>query len=189
MKAIPASFIVMIFALLVLMPEPVSAQSLSEAMRMQANNFDEDYEAKQWEEIAVHLPPPPKKENLIAIYVSAATEHRFLVDPDSISLGKDGVARYTLVIQTSGGATNVSYEGMRCETRERRSYAFGRSDGIWSKSRGNAWVKIREETTNRHHAALFTDFLCPGGVMAGSVDNVRFALRNQSGVSPFGSQR
>ena len=151
---------------------------------IQQGGFEEDYETKRWEEIAVRLPAAPQKEKLISIYVSAATEHKFFIDPDSISLGKDGVARYTLVVKTSGGATNISYEGMRCETRERRAYAFGRSDGQWSKVRGSAWMTIREETANRHYAALFTDYLCPDGVMAGDVAAVLHALHHQGGGAP-----
>ena len=32
----------------------------------------------------------------------------------------DGVVRYTLVTRTAGGATNVTYEGIRCEGRGHR---------------------------------------------------------------------
>lgn len=162
----------------------VFAQNIPIDRLKMSHDFEEDYDAKKWEEIALQLPAPPKKERLIAIYVSAATEHQFFIDPESLSLGKDGVARFTLVVRTSGGATNVSFEGMRCETRERRAYAFGRADGSWSKARRNEWVKIREENVNRQYAALFGEYLCPDGVIAGSVENIVYKLRHQEGGAP-----
>lgn len=129
------------------------------------NNFEEDYDAKKWEEIETQLPAAPKPENLKSIYVSAGTENRFSVDTASVSVGKDGVVRYTLVVETPGGARNVSFEGMRCSTRERRPYAFGRADGSWSKARRNEWTKLREAEVNRHYAALFLGYFCPDGVI------------------------
>lgn len=160
------------------------AQSIPPEAERMAPRFEEDYDAKKWEEVEHQLPPPPKAESLAEIYVSAATEHRFFVDIDSVSLGKDGVARYTLVVKTSGGATNVSFEGMRCETRERRPYAFGRSDGRWSKARSNAWVYIREELANRHYATLYKEVFCPDKIIALRLSDVHRALRHQQDGAP-----
>lgn len=162
----------------------VAAQSVPIENLKITHNFEEDYDAKKWGEIVHQLPPVPKPENLIEFFVSAATEHRFFIDPDSVSIAKDGVARYALVIKTSGGATNISFEGMRCETRERRPYAFGRSDGTWSKTRSNAWVPIHDEIANRQYAALFMDYFCPNGILAGRAEDIRFALRHQQGGKP-----
>lgn len=138
---------------------------------------DEDYESRKWAEIDVRFPAPPKQEDLVAFYVSAATDNRFFVDSSSISVGADGVVRYTLVVVTPGGAKNVSFEGMRCETRERRLYAFGRADGTWSKARGNQWERVKEAVSNRHHAALFQEFFCPDGVIVRGADEARSLFR------------
>lgn len=140
-------------------------------------DFEDDYEVKKWEEVAVQLPTSPKESSLQPFYVSATTDNRFWVDLDSVSVGSDGVVRYTLLVRTGTGAKNVSYEGMRCETRERRLYAFGRSDGSWSKSRGNQWMRIQEAVNNRQHAALFTEYFCPGGVVVSSATEAKSALR------------
>lgn len=74
--------------------------------------------------------------------VGAISDTKFFVDAQSLSYGTDGVLRFTLEVVSPSGAKNVSYEGMRCATGERRFYAFGRADGTWSKARGNQWVKI-----------------------------------------------
>lgn len=126
--------------------------------------FDGDFEEKPWVEVEHQLPPAPTTANLIQIDVGALTGNQFFVDEQSVSYGGDEVVRYTLVVTTPGGAKNVSYEGMRCATAERRLYAFGRSDGAWSKAKNNAWVRIQENNLNRQHAALFRDYFCsPGG--------------------------
>ena len=101
-------------------------------------DFEDDYEVKKWEEVAVQLPASPKESSLQPFYVSATTDNRFWVDLDSVSVGSDGVVRYTLVVRTGTGAKNVSYEGMRCETRERRLYAFGRSGRLLGEIPGGA---------------------------------------------------
>jgi hypothetical protein len=112
-------------------------------------------------ELEVKLPPYPKSENLIPFDVSAASGNRFYVDSGSISIGSDGVVRYTLVIKGPGGGENVSYEGIRCETRQQKYYAFGRRDGTWSNARSGDWRLIEYQDINRQHAVLYADFFCP----------------------------
>ncbi len=149
-----------------------------------AVDFDEDYESRPWQELELKLPPAPQPEGLQPFYVSATTEHRFGIDPASLSVGSDGVVRYVLVIETAGGARNVSYEGMRCETRERRVYASGRRDGSWSKARNSAWVRIQDVAANRHHAALYLEYFCAGGVPVRSAEFALTLLRR--GGYPMG---
>lgn len=138
---------------------------------------DEDYERKQWQEAEVALPTAPRQDSLLPFAVSAVTENRFFVDSSSLSVGVDGVVRYVLVVLSPEGARNVSFEGIRCETRERRIYASGRQDGSWSKARSDQWVRILDVYANRHHAALYLDYFCPGGVIVNGADDARNALR------------
>jgi len=153
----------------------------------QAVADDEDeYEAAKWKEVEFQLPTPPKEQNLIPVYVSAAAENRFFVDSTSISVGSDGIVRYTLLVVTQDGVRNVSYEGMRCETRERRFYASGRPDGTWSKSRNNRWARVQESAYNRYHAALFQDCFCPDGVIVRNADEARGLLRRSGRPSSAG---
>lgn len=140
-------------------------------------DFDDDYENKQWRELEVQLPPAPDEKTLIPLYVSAATDNRFFIDGASLSVGSDGVIRYVLLILSPQGGRNVTFEGMRCSSRERRIYASGRSDGSWSKSRNNEWVRIQEVYANRHHANLYLEYFCPIGNMVHSAEEAREALR------------
>ena len=138
---------------------------------------DEEVSDAPWQEVEFQLPTWPQPENLLAVYVSAATQNEFFVDGSTLSVTADGVVRYVLVIRSPGGATSISFEGMRCETRERRIYASGRPDGSWSKSRGEEWKRIRDTGANRYHAALFADYFCPEGVIVRNVEEARNALR------------
>lgn len=141
-----------------------------------AAGFDSDYEEKRWEEIEAQIPAFPSPENLVPFTVSAASDNKFMIDRKSIAVGVDGVVRYTLVVASPSGAQNISYEGLRCSSGERRLYAFGRSDKSWSKARSNQWVRIQESTLNRHHAALYFEYFCPNGMIVRDADEARTAL-------------
>jgi len=136
----------------------------------------DDDEPLVWQEAEIVLPVLPAPGSMKPFFVSAAASNKFLVDPASLSVGSDGVVRYVLLVETPGGARNMTYEGVRCLTREKRIYASGRRDGSWSLSRNEAWEKIRDIAPNRQHAALFLDYFCPGGVIARNPDEVRDAL-------------
>lgn len=156
-----------------------SASLLLSAMLASATvfaDFEEDYENKQWQEIEVQLPAAPRQETLLPFYVSAATENRFFIDGATLTVGSDGVVRYVLLVLTPQGARNVTYEGMRCLTRERRIYASGRLDGSWSKARKNEWVRIQDAYANRQHAALFLEYFCPVGNIVQDAAEARNAL-------------
>ena len=140
-------------------------------------DFEEDYEIKKWQEIEVQLPAAPKEETLQSVYVSAASANTFWIDLATLSVGGDGVVRYVVLILTPEGGRNVTFEGMRCESFERRIYASGRRDGAWSKSRNNEWSRIKDEVANRYHAVLFLEYFCPSGVIVRDVGEAREALR------------
>jgi len=143
------------------------------------NTIDYEFDnEKPWVEIEAHLPPYPKAENLLPFYVSAATDNNFFVDAASISVGTDDVVRYTLVVKSAAGAENVSYEGIRCGTRDFKLYAFGRSDGTWAKARTAKWQDIRYKDRNRQQHVLYDDFFCPNKIMVTSPEAAVKALKN-----------
>lgn len=146
-------------------------------------DFDRDYEDQRWEEAEIGLPAFPREENLLPFNVSTSTTNRFFIDGESISVGADGVVRYTLVIVSSAGARNVSYEGLRCAVAERRIYALGRSDGTWSRARNSQWAGFQGIAMNRHHAALFQDYFCADKKIVRDAEHARQVLR-AGGFSP-----
>lgn len=134
-------------------------------------------EEKPWDELEVSLPEYPRTENLIEFYVSAATPNRFFIDGKSLSVGADGVVRYVAVVKTRGGATNVSFEGIRCEAKQRRLYAFGRGDGAWGKARTKDWTDIRPGDPSGYAAVLYREYFCPDGTPIYRAEEGGAALR------------
>jgi hypothetical protein len=112
-------------------------------------------------EIEALLPAHPKPENLIAFNTGGATRHHYYIDAASLSVGEDGVVRYTMVVRTSGGATNTTFEGIRCATQEQKLYAIGHADGRWVRARDPRWKRIESRDFNPHHGVLYLDFMCP----------------------------
>jgi hypothetical protein len=138
--------------------------------------FEHDFEQdKPWVEVAAQLPPYPRAENLIPFNVSSATRNRFYVDAESISVGADKVVRYTVVVEAAGGARNVSFEGLRCESGERRLYAYGHPGGTWSKARNAGWEPIKMRSLLSYQKALFEDHFCPYGI---NVQDARDAVKS-----------
>lgn len=131
----------------------------------QAADQEDDDVDKGWQETVLQLPAAPKSENLLTFYNSGT--QIFAIDKQSVSVEKDNSVRYTLVATSSNGAKNVSYEAIRCETYEKKLYAFGRSDGTWSASRRNEWDRISNAGANKQHHILYTEYFCDGNTVAG----------------------
>lgn len=150
------------------------------------SKFDEDFDDKDkpWAEIAIQLPPAPKPENLLPFYVSPTATQQFAIDASSLTVGADGVIRYVLVATSQAGAKNVSYEGIRCQSYERKLYAFGRPDGSWSRSRKDEWERIAGNAANRYHAALFKDYFCNETAVAGNAKDIVARMRQNKSLAP-----
>lgn len=138
----------------------------------------------QWQELEVPLPAYPRPENLLAIPIGGGSPHQFFVDSKSVVVGKDGVTRYTVVMKTSGGATNVSYEGIRCQTRERKIYAIGRSDGTWTQTRSAPWKRVLLQDRLPYSYTLFNQFFCNERTQPTSARRALDALKLGRGLAP-----
>ncbi|MFA5170875.1 MAG: CNP1-like family protein [Sulfuriferula sp.] len=137
------------------------------------NNQVED--APDWEELQAKLPAAPKDENLVPFYVSGIAGNQYAIDKSTLDVGKDGVVRYVLVIKSQGGAKNISFEGIRCETRERKIYATGREDGSWARATNSRWQGIAGRSLLSYHRALADEYFCPVGTVVWSKEQ---ALQN-----------
>lgn len=167
-----------IFGILLLLQTPVVAKGPEDyELLLQRKNESAVFDDKPWAEVEMALPKAPQDANLLPIDVNVLSDNRFFVDELSVAYGSDDVIRYTMVVLSSSGARNVSYEGMRCETGERRLYAFGRADGSWSKARSSAWVRIEGGKLNRQHAALFRDYFCTAGGSVSDTEGAKRVLR------------
>jgi hypothetical protein len=93
-----------------------------------ANTDDADSEALKAESPVV-LPAPVQKNNLLPFYVSPTTTLDFAIDAKSVSVTGEGIVRFVLVVTSQSGASNISYEGIRCSTGEKKLYAIGQING------------------------------------------------------------
>jgi hypothetical protein len=125
------------------------------------------------------LPPLPQESNLLPFEVSGNTPLQFAIDRNSLSVGTDGVVRYTVVVTSPSGARNVNYEGIRCDTYEWRLYAGLNADhDDWDRTVANEFSRIENGALNAYHAALYQDYMCankmPTGKAAQIVENIRY---------------
>ncbi len=125
------------------------------------------------------LPPLPLAANLLPFDVSENTSLTFAIDSKSLSVGSDGVVRYTVVVKSPSGAYNVNYEGIRCDTYAWRQYAAlnANHDG-WDRSVATPFMRIQNGTLNSYQAALYQDYFCasklPSGPAQQIIDNIRY---------------
>ena len=143
----------LVASLALLVPLPGVAQ-------WKAWDYDLDQEKRPWDELQAQLPAYPKPENLLRFDIGSSNANRYFIDAPSLSVGEDGVVRYSLVIRAAGGATNVSFEGVRCESGQVRVYAFGHPDQQWSRARNAGWRDILQREINGYHHVLMRDYFC-----------------------------
>ena len=136
----------------------------------QGRDAGDEPEIKPRAEAEVKLPAMPKPGNLLEFEPNAATRNRFFVDAESIAITGDGAVRYTLIVRSPSGAQNLFYEGIRCETFERKIYARGGSDGVWLPTRASEWQPVDYQDGYRQRRVLASDFFCRDNRMVKSRD-------------------
>lgn len=138
---------------------------------------------RDWREADVPPPPPLRTERLVPFTPSVHSQLRFGVDPDSVTLGSDGVIRYVIVAQGDGGALNAWYEGLRCATAQVKTYAHwnpGPPPG-WRATPEPAWRNLGGEFASRPAVALARGGFCDGATPNGRPADMLRALRQGRG--------
>ena len=146
-----------------------------------ANTDDADSDALKAESPVI-LPAPAQKNNLLSFYVSPTTTLDFAIDAKSVSVAEEGIVRFILVVTSQSGASNISYEGIRCSTGEKKLYAIGQNNGSWSVARKDVWDTIIDRGINRQHAALAKDYFCEMGMVAGKAEVIVDRLRKKKAL-------
>jgi len=113
-----------------------------------------------WEELASELPPWPEEADLVAFGLDQPTAFRYYIDAKHLTVGRDDVVRYTLVAESSGGARNVSVEGLRCTANgEYKTYAYG-ANGRFVPAPASDWLSIKAMPGDDLHRELHGHYLC-----------------------------
>jgi hypothetical protein len=144
--------------------KPQEASRLQRGLPAKAPDIEEGYgitgDPILPENEYVNLPDTATPAEWLTFKVKQVGRHEYAIDPNSISQGGDGIVRYALLIRTTGGVDNVSFEGIRCITAEWKMYATGRDNGAWTRSPGPVWRPISEVGLNAVRFTLFKDYVC-----------------------------
>ena len=123
------------------------------------------------------LPPMPQQGNMLPFDTGPTSALSYALDAKSLSIGKDGVIRYTVTATSRSGAVNVIYEGLRCKTFEYRQYALGHKNGKWALSRDERWKPVTATVLNQSHSTLARDFFCQAGLVFGTASEIVERIR------------
>jgi hypothetical protein len=122
---------------------------------------DDVEEGPAWSEGGFALPPYPQPGDLVEFPVdNPGSPFRYALDARHLGVGDDGVVRYTLVVSSPSGARNVSVEGIRCDQKEFKVYAYGTGRGTLRPVTGAGWQPIRSGSTAPHVRDLRRFFFC-----------------------------
>ena len=128
---------------------------------------------------------PPNQKTLLPFYVSQTTIFKFAVDTDSISIGADGVTRYTVVIINPSGGQQAQYEGIRCDSFQWRLYGSYESTG-WKENPLGSWKAIQSNVPNRYQASLAQGAFCN---LSSQEKNIKTILNSLNPNSFIGGQQ
>ncbi|MDX3904901.1 MAG: CNP1-like family protein [Pigmentiphaga sp.] len=130
-----------------------------------------------WDALKSKLPPVPTAGDVLPVEPLARTEHfRFGVDPRSIEIAPGLIVRYTLRAVSDMGAENISYESVRCGTREWRTVALYRPGSGWQRAQNDEWRDLVPGTVQH---VLRNGVFCSGGGPAGAkAEDLAYRLRH-----------
>ncbi len=135
----------------------VALQSCSDSTLLARAGLEEDRPKEE----PLKLPPYPKQEHLARIDIGPPGSFEFFIDTQSVDLPAPDTIRYTMVAKSSAGATNITYEALRCKGRDRRLYALGRPDATWVPVRRSEWTPYSRTEYSQIHVILAQDYFCP----------------------------
>ncbi|NIM42532.1 MAG: hypothetical protein GTN84_15290 [Hydrogenophaga sp.] len=136
-------------------------------------------EPEPWKEAEVALPQRFSTEKLLTVDIEDRSSFEYGIDPDTLSVGTDGVVRYVFVARSRSGAVNVLYEGVRCDAAEVKVY--GRWDPgseQWRTSSTDEWQAMDTRGSTRRAFKLAQTGLCDGRAPNGSPRQILDTLRN-----------
>lgn len=129
-------------------------------------------------ELPMPMPAVPKAADLVQFEFNTTSRHHFAFDPASLLLRGNEILQLTIVVTTSGGAVNVSYEGFDCRNATHRLLAIASADGSWQPVENSQWVGVRSGgmVLGQHHAIYKA--ACSGGALSGERDLIVRRLVN-----------
>ncbi len=132
-----------------------------------------------WKEASVPAPTQWSVERAVEFQLGAESALRYAIDPQTVSIGEDGVARYVFIARSSNGAVNVFFEGMRCQTAEVKVYArWDPGARQWRDSGSEPWQALDVRGATRRAMQMARAGVCDGKSPNRSPSHIVNALRN-----------
>ncbi|MCB1760567.1 MAG: hypothetical protein KDI68_12405 [Gammaproteobacteria bacterium] len=114
-----------------------------------------------WKEDSVELPEYPDKERMKEIVFGRTdTRYRFFIDPKTLRVADNDVVHYVLLLRSRSGAENLMYEGIRCQTGDYKTFAYGTRGGKFKALQNPRWKEITETSNNWFRAELKRGYFC-----------------------------
>ena len=142
----------------------------------QNNNFEEP---PPWQEKAQTPPATFELDPLIPVDNPTRSSLSYGVAPQTIVVGEDKVVRYVVIAKSPRGAMNVLFEGVRCDTREVKTYASWRQDSGWRELPQAQWQALRS-ANSRYAQTLANDAFCETRLVYGNAAQIVERLRAAS---------
>lgn len=121
--------------------------------------FDES-KVEKWKELESPLPAYPDNQHLVRAHMPITYTLDVYIDEKSVSLLKDGVTRFTLVVETQSGGRNVFFEGYNCDTQEYKTYATGVPGGTFEPLKKPSWQRVQYYDVNAFRFQLLRYYVC-----------------------------
>ena len=156
----------------------VLAFSLLGAAAHSANAQTSYTDEKVWTEAAAAPPATFSTELLIPFEVMKASALTYGIDPNTLTVGEDGVVRYVMVARSSSGALNVLYQGIRCTTAETKTYGRFSDQGKWNASPDSPWQELSFRGNTRPAMILARQGVCEGRTVTGNAQKILATLKS-----------
>lgn len=150
----------------------LSVSAANWSFRAPHDPVPQNAEEYEWAEEKVDLPEFPLKERMLKIEFNRIdTRFDYFIDPETLSVGEDGVVRYVILLRSKSGTENIMFEGIRCTQREYKTVAFGTADAKFRPLKSAAWKDIPNTGNNWYRYDLWERFLCvSGGNLTNQID-------------------
>ena len=137
-------------------------------------------EPETWKEGEVALPARFSTDRLVTVDIEDRSSFEYGIDPDTLSVGADGVVRYVFVARSRSGALNALYEGVRCNAAEVKVYGRWDPDSAsWRTSASDDWQPMDTRGSTRRALKLAQSGLCDGKAPNGSPRQILQTLRGE----------
>jgi len=115
-----------------------------------------------WKERDAKPPATFRTDKLVPVDMPRYVSVQVGIDPDSMTVGEDGIVRYVVVAVSRSGNINAAFEGIWCRTGQVKVYARAGNDKVWDDETAPQWTALSGNQRSKHGLALARQGVCEG---------------------------